>query len=676
MTTDKFPRVASTVRAAFNNMSENELFRVNIEGQEIWDLYLASFPEGTNPIFRTNTHHDGSYDRSFIRRLGNVVQLKNNGSLLSLWTVAADSVPEPYKTVFTAMGERVEQGVIENPFRIKESVVGNGPNSEILEDGSKIVWVHFTTEIASRHQSNDVDAVLGKSRENVDLMRRSFEELKPDAVDQVIELIKANNLYRGAEFLNGVEVFKRAQTIYLKGNASKRAANLWQSHESRAQAIRNTVIGTLIEDLSKDVPLDVAVKGFEAKVAPANYKRPTALVTQGMIDKAVEKITELGLDHSLERRMATIADVAVNNVLWVNGEAKKAMKGGAAALLDGVAVRSKHANSDKDQDITMDDFIANVLPKASSVEVFVSNGHEKNFVTITTAIHTDATQLFKWANQFAWSYNGNITDAIKERVKAAGGNVDAPVRVSLSWSNHDDLDLHAQVSPAGHVYYATPGGYGRVGSGRILDVDANAGYGQTRTPVENLAFTTHYNGKYEIAVNQYSQRETDNIGFEMQIVVGDETIALSYDKAVRGMVKVASFEVINGEMKDFKLSNKDITSQSASRVIWNVPTQDFVPVETVMLSPNFWDDQSIGNKHWFFILKGCNNPDSTRGIYNEFLKSEFEEHRKVFEILGNKTKCEPTDTQLSGIGFSSTNRTAIRMRVKGASLNQIYKISI
>src|SRR5690606_21407108 len=100
----------------------------------------------------------------------------------------------------------------------------------------------------------------------------------------------------------------------------------------------------------------------------------------------------------------------------------------------------------------------------------------------------------------------------------------------------------------------------------------------------------------------------------------------------------------------------------------------FVKVNTLLLSPNYWDDQAAGNKHLFFILEGCANDEPARGIYNEFLRPELEKHRKVFEVLGNRTKCQPDGEQLSGLGFSFTQRNTATVRVKGDRLNATFNI--
>lgn len=74
----------------------------------------------------------------------------------------------------------------------------------------------------------------------------------------------------------------------------------------------------------------------------------------------------------------------------------------------------------------------------------------------------------------------------------------------------------------------------------------------------------------------------------------------------------------------------------------------------VMFSPNYWDEQKeIGNKHYFFILEGCKNQTQPRGFFNEFLNEKLMKQKRVFEALGSRMRVEPSDNQLSGLGFSS-----------------------
>ena len=53
-----------------------KLFRVNISGKELWDLYLNSFEE--HPIWRVNSVHNCDNDRHFFERYANVITIKDN----------------------------------------------------------------------------------------------------------------------------------------------------------------------------------------------------------------------------------------------------------------------------------------------------------------------------------------------------------------------------------------------------------------------------------------------------------------------------------------------------------------------------------------------------------------------------------------------------------------------
>lgn len=665
---NQFKLFAAAFAAHFATMSKDELYVVDIDGGSVWDAYLAEFPEGTNPLYRVRTVHDGSYDRNVVRKLGNVVRINADGTLTSVWDLS--DLPHPYNVVCDALSSLVKSEPIISLFRTKEQNFGYVRTIEKLDDGRTHEWFHFHADVHAKHHDQMPDTVRGNARTTVEVLRRGCDELTPEAVATVLELIDQGALYRGAEFRPAVAQFQMIQRRYHDatngGSPVDASIVLWKAQKSTAARIRNTAIGTLLQDLSEGVELERAVKSFETMVAPTNYKRPTALITQGMIDKALGIIDELGLRESLERRHAKLSDISVNNVLWVDNGARAHMRDGMRDLLStALKPAKKPATASKNTTLGIDAFINDVLPTAIGLEIHFDNGLQSHLVSMTAPVHADAPPLFKWDNGFAWSYNGNITDSIKEKVKAAGGNVEATLRVSLAWFNYDDLDLHCEC-PDGHIYYAN--------KRDILDVDMNAHTGRTRTPVENLAWNRPRDGWYTVAVNQFSRRETQDPGFVLELANDGKVTQYTYPKPVSSTVTAFKFKMAGNKVTEFELLNDDLLGKGIPQQVWGVTTETYIKVATVLVSPNHWDGHATGNKHWFFILEGCKNDDPVRGIYNEFLLPQLEEHRKVFEVLGNKTKCEPASEQLSGLGFSSTKRDEVTVRVTTPTSNRLYTI--
>lgn len=666
MTRD-FPAFAKAVYDRLTRLSKHELFEVN--APELPDVYLAAFPAGTDPIYRVNTEHNCSCCRQFIRNFGNVVAIID-GRIETIWNI--EGLPAPYDVVARRMHNAVKAAPVIDVFRRSEPKFGAERTVQLV-DTQIITWHHFHGDVAPRHRTSTPDKARGDARTAVQVFRRGLDDLKPEALQTILDLAAAGNLYRGAESAPLVQAFQKAQQDYRAADRPDLMAWVFGSADGAAARFRNTAIGTLAQDLSEGMDLDRAVRAFEAKVAPTNYKRTTAIVTPAMIDKALKTLADLDLEGAVERRFARISDVAVTDVLFVDNEVRGAMKGGLRETLMAGAVSAKPFNRDKATPIGIEDFLAGVLPKAREVSLLLENRHLTNFVSLTAPVHENTGRLFKWANDFAWSYEGEVADSIKERVKRAGGNIEAPLRVSLAWSNHDDLDLHARapntVGGTTLIYYGN--------KADILDVDMNAGFGKTRQPVENLSWRYPVDGRYVIMVDQFHRRETTDVGFTLEVACNGRVHQFSHAKPFNDrQASMLSFVMKDGVLSDLKVLSGSLVGGATPVEKWGVKTGGLVPVSTVMLSPNHWDGAGgVGAKHWFFMLKDCRNPDPARGLYNEFLRPDLDPHRKVFEMLAARTRCQPTPDQLSGVGFTAARGEEVAVSVTTATSTRAYVIN-
>ena len=688
--TNNFPIFARLVADNFQRITKGEPVLVTgVTGDDLYAAYLASFPEGTDPLFEKRTEHDCSCCKGFIRRAGNVVGLNGEGRVLTIWDDAAKHAPAPYNIVAEALRAKVLASPIVDLFRVSKTESSYGAASTRSMDkvsGHVFTWEHFYTgQIPSVLRVSAPGAVCGAFRTTVEVFERGLKELTPEAVSTVKELIAANALYRGEEHAGAVKSFQKAQIAYLKLSEGDRRTFPWAQAGSTAARLRNTAIGTLVQDLSEGMDLERAVRSYEAKVAPGNYQRTTALVTPGMVKKAMQTIQELDLEPALERRLAVIGDISIQDVKWVDGGSKPLMKGGIADVLMAHATSAVSATVDESQltDISIDDFMSTVLPKATGMDILFKGEHTGNLMALTAPVHPEPKQLFKWSKDFGWSYGGNVADSIGKRVKEAGGRVEgATLRVSLSWYNYDDLDLHIHEPTGrgtaglnGHISFRNKRGW----TGGELDVDMNAGGGSTRTPVENVAWVrTVPDGAYRVVVNNYCQRETSNPGFVVEVECKGKLSHFTHNKAVRNTqdVAVCTLHMKGGAIERIEAGDPAITSAAVKQTKWGLTTEQWQKVSVVTLSPNYWGDNAVGNRHTFFVIDGCTPDEELRGIYNEFLNSRLVEHRKVFELIGDKTKCAPTAGGLAGLGFSSTKQDLVVIRVRSGKGQRTYNVRI
>ena len=655
------------------------LFEIEIDKDEFWNLYLDSYPAGTNEIYRQRREYDCSCCRHFIKNIGNAVVIKDN-KVRTMWDFRTGDTT--FQPVIDALNAYLTTKPVTNLYVSKFAHIGTSKNFENLGNGNVTEWEHFSLELPRKFVDNtgkSIGDIQGQFRDTRNVFKRSLDEITEEAVMTVLELIASNSLYKGEEWKAVLEKFLEYKRLYNRIPDNEKDNFAWENSSKAGIVIgriRNHSIGTLLIDISEDVDLDVAVKKYEAIVAPANYKRPKAIFTKKMLEDAKKTIEDLGYMDSLARRYATLDDITVNNIHFSNKDAAKRISG--ASVFDEMMSEATSAPKkfSKVEEVSVDKFVSDILPTASGLEVYLENKHINNMVSLIAPKNKDAQTMFKWNNGFSWAYTGNLTDSMKERVKSAGGKVDGDLRFSIQWNedgtDNCDLDAHCKEANGYEIYYASARKPSFSPTRGQLDVDIIDPCG--KIAVENITWANRNTmklGTYRFFVHQFSGSAKK--GFRAEIEFDGQIYSFDYNKPMRLGEDVQVAEVTLDGKGNFTIKEL-LPSSVSSRDVWGVKTNQFIPVSVVMYSPNYWDEQQgIGNKHYFFMLKDCVNPEKPNGFYNEFLKQELVQHKRVFEALGGKMAVEDVEDQLSGVGFSSTLRNDLVVKVKGAT-ERVIKI--
>lgn len=699
-------KVQITIQKQFDLMCQTgKLYRV--EASDLWETYLNQFEK---EIFRdpSSSAHNCNICHSFIRRYGNIVAISPSGGLMTIFQV---EVEEEYKKSFSKLTEIILDSKIKDVF-FETFEELNSLNYEkckkdnsVFQLGIKQNFKKYTEEevaIYGKVNSDEIytfnhlsltlprqfvdfsgksiESITASYREKKQVFKRAMEEISLDTLNLVKDLITQGSLLNGDSYLELLVHIIELKKLYNVCNVDYRENWYWERTYSMSEGLakfRNTLLGTLCVELTEGKELNKACLDWNKRADPANYMKATAPITQRQIEEAKKFVEDNGYADSFDRRLATIDDIKASEILHLNsgdGSIKK------ISVFDNVKATSQHkrAEFDKVEEISIDKFMKDVLPTTTGLEVYVENRFEGNFCTLTKSVNDSSKNIFKYSNNYSKTFNGNLAgkSEIKNAVKERGGNTDAPVRISLSFPNTtDDYDLHAKGTS--NIYYGNK--RRRMSDTGMLDLDAQGGDGHfpPEKRVENITYTDISKmGTTQIMVNNYSGRGL-HTPFDVEIEINGEVTLLQLKKPIsKNDVNVALL-VVKDNVIEIKVdsSMEIISSQTIEKEIWGVKTNNFHKVNLVCLSPNYWGENQVGNKHYMFILEGCKVDIPVRGFHNEDLNQDLLNHRKVMEVLGTTAMIEPTDKQLSGLGFNATVRDEFIVKIKG-SHQRLLKIKI
>lgn len=696
-------RFTKKVQAQFDEMCKTEkLFRVNLSGQEVWDLYLNSFTKEENPIFRSpeSSTYNCNHCKNFIRRYGNIVAIDEEYNIVTMFDVDGD---DEFKGVVKALTKAIKSAKVTEVFFETFAELNSLPyescskSNKVFRLGVDKNEKQYTKEEAELYgvvkpqeirrfnhlhlslpklfvdtTGSSVESIMGNFRDSKTVFARAMEEISLDTLKLVKDLIIQGSLLNGDAHLHKIEQIVPLKAEYDDIPKKKRDNWCWvKSYKLPFAKFKNELIGVLCSELSEGEELNKACELWNKRVDPANYMKAKAPITKKQIEEAKAFVEENGFAESFDRRFATIEDVKLSEIKHINKGVKDNLIK-SVSIFDNVkstSTRHKRSEFDGVEEVSIEKFMADILPNCSSVEAYFKNSHKGNLVSLTTAKNPDSKPIFKWTNNYSWTFNGNLAgkSEIKEAVKSAGGKIDGVLRFSITWNEGGkeilDFDAHALEPDGREINFSTHktercktrmSGY--------LDVDMIR---PTGLGVENIVWdvaSAMQDGRYKFWIKNFDGG--NNKGFKAEIEFNGEIYTYEYNSPLsyKQDIHVAEVTLNKGE---FDIKHLIPESTVSSKEVYGIETNQFYKVNLICLSPNHWDDNKIGNKHYLFMLEGCKCPTSIRSFHNENLIPELLTHRKVMEVLGATNHIEPTDKQLSGLGFNATVKDELIVRIQG-----------
>jgi len=421
---DGYEKFEQSIRKSMKAFGDVPLFQTNVN--DLWDLYLTNIPKDSRQYYNCNAC------RKFIERYGGLVTISPGGETHSvMWQ--GDDVPGMFKASVEAMRQAIGKAKVTGVFLSKDELLGTPVTGE---------WTHMHAILPSAFQErlHTVDEVMAEKTADFILLKKSMRAYPVEAINQALLLLRADALYRSEKVLGVAEWFKLLHDACHGKNGKLRDNIIWRAVALAPPGychLKNTVIGTMLDDIVSGMSLDDVAHRFATKMHPLQYQRPQAAPSEGSIDKAERIVAKLGIERSLVRRFARLDEV---QAVWRPIEKPIDEKEGVFSHLvpKGKTTIQKYAPT---VTITWKKFAETVLPDALYMEVLVPS-HGK-FMAILTAEHMDAPPIIQWdcqehRNPCSWYCYNNGSYARDWGISEGWQNVTAICLYPSMWQDGYD----------------------------------------------------------------------------------------------------------------------------------------------------------------------------------------------------------------------------------------------
>jgi hypothetical protein len=360
------------------------------DADDLMSTFLAALPEDERQQYTCHAC------RRFVNDFGRLVIVDANGERsAAMWS--PEGAPPLFRAPIAALQKRVLAARITGLFVGDSNTWGQPVTGR---------WRHMYVSAPARLVRRPT-ALLSNSQymaaklEEYSLLQRSLAEIPAAPAYEAHRLLTSDRLFRSEKCIGIAKWFddlhqRRAATK----DARKRDAIVWYAVATAPPGfahVKNTMIGTLIEDIIAEVPFDEMKRKFDAKMNPLQYQRPQALPAAGNLDQAEKLVGALGVARSLARRYARMDDI---EAIWKPAELATEARDGSSGSVFG-HLKPKNAQAGlttatlPETTLTWEKFRRTVLPDAAKIEMLVPY-NATSFFAFVTAADLDAPPILQW----------------------------------------------------------------------------------------------------------------------------------------------------------------------------------------------------------------------------------------------------------------------------------------